>query len=120
MLRDNPRSNLLKFLPLQYLSGDKFHQVASKYIESQLRKGVPSLFANLKVLYKDESKKATLLQIVQGMHDSLKECGKFHSSSAGNRYFELVLRFQTRSPRPRTCGLCTILLSTTIRLATVP
>ncbi|KAJ9067291.1 hypothetical protein DSO57_1000874 [Entomophthora muscae] len=83
MLRDNPRSNLLKFLPLEYLSGERFHEVAFNYIKAQLRKGVPSLFANLKILYKDEAKKATLLKIVQDMHDSLLECGKFQSSCEG-------------------------------------
>ncbi|KAI0228220.1 hypothetical protein L0F63_006205 [Massospora cicadina] len=82
MSRENPRSGLLKFLPLQYLSGEKFKKSAFKFIEAQLRKGVPSLFATLKVLYKDEAKKETLLNIVQGMHDSLLNCGKFESNSS--------------------------------------
>ncbi|KAI8053722.1 NMDA receptor-regulated protein 1-domain-containing protein [Syncephalis plumigaleata] len=48
-----PRSNLLKRLPLNYMHGDTFQQRIDTYFKAMLRKGVPSLFANIKSLYAD-------------------------------------------------------------------
>lgn len=80
--RDNPRSNLLKFLPLEYLSGESFQKSSASYIKSQLVKGVPSLFANLKVLYKDESKKTIIFQTVESFYESLVKNGTFCEGEA--------------------------------------
>ena len=55
-LSKNPRQlNLLNLL-LQYLWGEKFRCRFQQYLESYLKKGVPSLFSSLKPLYKDNSK----------------------------------------------------------------
>ncbi|OAQ97742.1 hypothetical protein LLEC1_00399 [Akanthomyces lecanii] len=60
-----PRSDAGRRIPLDFLSGDEFHQAASHYLTLMLNKGVPSTFANLKHLYSDKSKKGTLLKLAE-------------------------------------------------------
>ncbi|RKP26093.1 NMDA receptor-regulated protein 1-domain-containing protein, partial [Syncephalis pseudoplumigaleata] len=55
-----PRSHLLKRLPLDYLHDDAFRQRIDVYFKSMLRKGVPSLFANIKSLYTDAQRVDTI------------------------------------------------------------
>ncbi|KAH0489610.1 hypothetical protein TgHK011_010030 [Trichoderma gracile] len=60
-----PRCDIARRAPLDFLSGDEFRQVAESYLTLMLNKGVPSLFANLKHLYSDSSKKDTLREIAE-------------------------------------------------------
>ncbi|GAP82829.1 putative NMDA receptor-regulated protein 1 [Rosellinia necatrix] len=58
--KENPRCDAAKRLPLNFLTGDDFREAAKTYLALMLDKGVPSTFANLKHLYTDPFKKATL------------------------------------------------------------
>lgn len=62
-----PRANAPKRLALDYASGDTFKELASAYITAGITKGVPSLFADVKSLYKDPAK----LDIIQTLLDEL-------------------------------------------------
>lgn len=55
-----PASSILTFLP-----GDLFKERARKYLFPMLDRGIPSLFANLKHLYADNTKKAVLPALVE-------------------------------------------------------
>ncbi|KAK1831929.1 N-alpha-acetyltransferase 15, NatA auxiliary subunit [Podospora conica] len=55
-----PRCDAARRLPLDFLTGDAFRSAAKAYLTFMLDKGVPSTFANLKHLYADSTKKATL------------------------------------------------------------
>ncbi|KAL7800952.1 N-terminal acetyltransferase A, auxiliary subunit [Trichoderma afarasin] len=60
-----PRCDIARRVPLDFLSGDEFRQVAESYLTLVLNKGIPSLFANLKHLYSDSFKKDTLRELVE-------------------------------------------------------
>ena len=51
-----PRSNAVKRMPLNFLTGDRFRGAFGQYVKAFLRKGVPSLFSDIKPLYKDAAK----------------------------------------------------------------
>jgi len=51
-----PRSNAAKRMPLNFLTGERFKTAFGSYVKPFLRKGVPSLFSDIKPLYKDASK----------------------------------------------------------------
>ncbi|RAL65080.1 hypothetical protein DID88_001187 [Monilinia fructigena] len=67
-----PRCDAARRLPLDFLEGEAFREVADKYIRRMLDKGVPSTFANLKHLYADASKKEILPSVVQQYIESGK------------------------------------------------
>ncbi|KAK4445638.1 N-alpha-acetyltransferase 15, NatA auxiliary subunit [Podospora aff. communis PSN243] len=60
-----PRCDAARRLPLDFLTGDDFRQAAKSYLTLMFDKGVPSTFANLKHLYTDSSKKATLPAVAE-------------------------------------------------------
>lgn len=62
----NPRSDLPRRRPLDFLEGDAFREAADAYLLRMLRRGVPSTFANIKQLYGDESKRETVQTLVEG------------------------------------------------------
>lgn len=69
-----PKSNLPKKLPLEFLDGELFLNAASDYIQSQLRKGVPSLFKDLKyILEKDSVKKNAVRELLQKENSNKEE-----------------------------------------------
>lgn len=74
-----PRSHLLRRLPLAVSKGDQeeFVKLADAYLQTQLRKGVPSLFVSLKSLYTDSTKAAAIEKLVQGYLELLQSCSKF-------------------------------------------
>lgn len=61
-----PRSNAVKRIPLDFLTGERFKKAFGAYVKPFLRKGVPSLFSDIKPLYKDPAK-------VQLMGDLMNE-----------------------------------------------
>ncbi|CAK7268680.1 hypothetical protein SEPCBS57363_003218 [Sporothrix epigloea] len=61
----HPRSDAAKRLPLDYLTGDLFQDRTRKYLFPMLDRGIPSLFANLKHLYADVSKKTVVPALVE-------------------------------------------------------
>ncbi|KAH8697552.1 putative acetyltransferase catalytic subunit [Talaromyces proteolyticus] len=61
-----PRGDAPRRIPLDFLEGEDFKQAADSYLQRMLRKGVPSLFANIKVLYDSPSKRDTVQALVEG------------------------------------------------------
>ncbi|KAJ4385438.1 hypothetical protein N0V93_009866 [Gnomoniopsis smithogilvyi] len=76
-----PRCDAARRLPLDFLIGDEFREAAKSYLTWTLDKGVPSTFANLKHLYKDEAKKAALHDLVVEYLSS-KEGGEANEDSS--------------------------------------
>lgn len=61
-----PRGDAPRRTPLDFLEGEEFRQAADSYLQRMLRKGVPSLFANIKVLYDRPAKRDTVQELVEG------------------------------------------------------
>ncbi|PKI82411.1 hypothetical protein MVES1_003365 [Malassezia vespertilionis] len=59
-----PRSSAMQRLALDFAQGDAFTQCARAYIESALVKNIPSLFSDVKPLYKDAAKQHAIERIV--------------------------------------------------------
>ena len=51
------------------LSGDNFKELVRPYLLSGLKKGIPSLFADIKGLYNDQSKQQTIEDIVEAARE---------------------------------------------------
>ncbi|KAF9355515.1 N-alpha-acetyltransferase 16, NatA auxiliary subunit [Mortierella sp. AD094] len=80
--KEYPRSNAAKRLPLRYATGEAFVKIADEYIRSMLRKGVPSLFVNIKTLYTDKEKEQAVEKLALGYLAALdKSKGFDHSGS---------------------------------------
>lgn len=60
------RLDAARRIPLDFLAGEQFRQAADEYLRRMLNKGVPSTFANIKVLYNDPAKRAIVPEIVEG------------------------------------------------------
>lgn len=60
-----PRSAALRRMALEVASGDEFRAAAQTYIEQALVKNIPSLFSDLKSLYRDGEKQAAIEDIVE-------------------------------------------------------
>ncbi|KAL8950309.1 MAG: hypothetical protein Q9222_003653 [Ikaeria aurantiellina] len=64
--RKDPRCDIAKRAPLDFLQGDEFRAAADPYLQQMLHKGIPSTFANIKALYPDSSKRDTIQKLVEG------------------------------------------------------
>ncbi|GMG12192.1 unnamed protein product [Aspergillus oryzae] len=62
----NPRGDAPRRIPLDFLEGEDFKQAADAYLQRMLKKGVPSLFANIKSLYTNTWKRDTVQELVEG------------------------------------------------------
>ncbi|OCH91292.1 NMDA receptor-regulated protein 1a [Obba rivulosa] len=60
-----PRANAPRRLALNVALGDEFKELAEPYLLSALRKGIPSLFADIKALYSDVGKRQIIEEIVE-------------------------------------------------------
>ncbi|KAJ2727073.1 hypothetical protein GGI07_000191 [Coemansia sp. Benny D115] len=78
-----PSSNTLKFLPLTFCEGSsaEFAESAGKLIKHALRKGIPSLFTSMKILYADKAKGETLGNLVGGYETQLRDTKRFDTST---------------------------------------
>ncbi|GFF23065.1 N-terminal acetyltransferase A complex subunit nat1 [Aspergillus lentulus] len=61
----NPRGDAPRRIPLDFLEDEEFKQAADAYLQRMLKKGVPSLFANIKSLYTNPSKRDTVQELVE-------------------------------------------------------
>lgn len=66
-----PKVATPKRLSLNAASGDEFVGLVKPYIESSLKKGIPSLFVDLKPLYSDSFKRDTIETAVDAFRSSL-------------------------------------------------
>ncbi|KAI9674723.1 MAG: hypothetical protein M1817_001627 [Caeruleum heppii] len=69
----NPRGDAARRIPLDFLEGDDFREAADRYLRRMLVKGVPSTFANIKALYRDNSKQQAIQALAEG-YTSEKPC----------------------------------------------
>ncbi|KAJ9266216.1 hypothetical protein DTO021C3_5763 [Paecilomyces variotii] len=74
-----PRGDAPRRMPLDFLEGDDFKTAADAYLQRMLRRGVPSLFANIKTLYTNTAKRDTVQELVEGY-----AAGKVESQSNGS------------------------------------
>lgn len=61
----SPRGDAPRRIPLEFLEGEDFKQAADAYLQRMLKKGVPSLFANIKTLYSNPSKREVVPNLVE-------------------------------------------------------
>ncbi|KAG0207111.1 N-alpha-acetyltransferase 16, NatA auxiliary subunit [Mortierella sp. GBA30] len=78
--KEYPRSNAAKRLPLRYATGETFIKIADQYIRNMLRKGVPSLFVNIKTLYVNSEKEAAVEKLALGYLAALDKSNGFDYS----------------------------------------
>lgn len=76
-----PRSAAAKRIPLDFLEGDAFKAAVSLYVRPFLKKGVPSLFTDLRPLYSHPEKVEILEEVFLEVLSSLQASKTFPSSS---------------------------------------
>ncbi|KAL9130976.1 MAG: hypothetical protein Q9217_000965 [Psora testacea] len=64
--QQNPRGDAARRIPLDFLEGDDFRDAADRYLQRMLQKGIPSVFANLKALYRTPTKRDIIQDLVEG------------------------------------------------------
>lgn len=77
-------------------AGDAFRTAADQYLRRMLNKGVPSTFPNIKALYTDAEKKATIEQLVLGYASGKEMNGSAEGKVNGDtsdRFEQSVLYF---------------------------
>ncbi|KAF9913252.1 N-alpha-acetyltransferase 16, NatA auxiliary subunit [Linnemannia zychae] len=80
--KEYPRSNAAKRLPLRYATGDAFVKIADEYMRNNLRKGVPSLFVNMKTLYTNKEKAQAVEKLALGYLAALDKTKGFDNSGS--------------------------------------
>lgn len=76
-----PKSVAVKRIPLDFLEIGSFRAAVDKYMRPLLRKGVPSLFSDLKSLYTQPGKADILEEILLSFEGSLRANSAFPESS---------------------------------------
>jgi len=69
-----------KRFPLTFTTGKAFSERVDEYMRPKLRKGVPSLFRDLKSLYGDKEKVKTIEETVKSYYENLKKDRRFSPS----------------------------------------
>lgn len=67
----------MKRLPLDFAAGDEFKSLMDKYLQRNLRKGVPPLFVNVRALYKDQEKIRVVEELLAEYMENLPTSGHF-------------------------------------------
>ncbi|WBW75056.1 NatA N-acetyltransferase complex regulatory subunit Naa15 [Schizosaccharomyces osmophilus] len=75
-----PRSECPRRIPLDMLTGDLFAQRVDLYLRAKLKRGIPSVFVDIKSLYKDTSKCEIVEKLVSGYASSLLDHAKFSTA----------------------------------------
>lgn len=76
-----PGSAAAKRIPLDFLEINTFREAAANYVRPFLRKGIPSLFSDLRSLYQHPGKADVLEEIFIAIETSLQASGTFPGSS---------------------------------------
>lgn len=61
-----PRGDAARRIPLDFLEGEDFKQAADAYLQRMLKRGIPSLFVNIKLLYSNPAKRDAVQALVEG------------------------------------------------------
>jgi N-alpha-acetyltransferase 15/16, NatA auxiliary subunit len=70
-----PKAVAPKRLALSVATGDEFAQLVETYLVRGLERGIPSIFADLKSLYKDESKKDVIEKVAESAKERFSQEG---------------------------------------------
>ncbi|KAL4451836.1 hypothetical protein ABPG75_007498 [Micractinium tetrahymenae] len=73
--REHPHSVAARRIPLDFLEGEEFVAAADAYVRRYLLRGIPSLFSDMKPLYRSASKAALLGQLFERLAASLEQSG---------------------------------------------
>jgi N-alpha-acetyltransferase 15/16, NatA auxiliary subunit len=63
--REFPRALVPQRILLTITNGEKFETLIKKYLHRGLKKNIPSLFVDIKPLYKDDAKRERIQSIVE-------------------------------------------------------
>ncbi|XP_011207127.2 N-alpha-acetyltransferase 16, NatA auxiliary subunit [Bactrocera dorsalis] len=77
-----PRAMCPKRLPLDVASGDAFRSALDSYLRRGLRKGVPPLFVNVRVLHRVPEKASIIEQLALQYYENLTRSGHFSREDA--------------------------------------
>eukprot|EP00002_Diphylleia_rotans_P023039 TRINITY_DN4527_c0_g1_i1.p1 TRINITY_DN4527_c0_g1~~TRINITY_DN4527_c0_g1_i1.p1 ORF type:complete len:853 (+),score=231.37 TRINITY_DN4527_c0_g1_i1:68-2626(+) len=77
-----PKSEACKLIPLSFYKGQDFEREIDSFLLHSLKKGIPSLFRNLKKICKDDEKSKVIERLAQSYLKSLTETNKFPSSES--------------------------------------
>jgi N-alpha-acetyltransferase 15/16, NatA auxiliary subunit len=91
-----PRAAAPRRLSLNIATGDQFKDLARPYLLSGLKKGIPSLFFDVKGLYGDGKKRQVVEDIVEQVRESLSPAGTL--SSEDNRQHSSSSDFPSDEP----------------------
>ncbi|KAL2860734.1 peptide alpha-N-acetyltransferase complex A subunit NAT1 [Aspergillus lucknowensis] len=78
----HPRGDAPRRIPLDFLEGEDFKQAADAYLRRMLKKGAPSLFANIKLLYTNSRKRDTVQGLVEAYVSAPQPNGSADGSAA--------------------------------------
>lgn len=76
-----PHSSACFRIPFDFKSGDDFRLAVDRYMRRYLLRGIPSLFADLKPLYKDPAKVQIIEALIESYSASLRTSGSFPTAA---------------------------------------
>ncbi|XP_065315731.1 N-alpha-acetyltransferase 16, NatA auxiliary subunit-like [Gordionus sp. m RMFG-2023] len=79
-LQINPSALLPQTIPLQFTSHQQFKELVDKFLQKNLRKGIPSLFKLIKTLYTDQNKVDIMDELINGYVRNLEAHNKLDLS----------------------------------------
>ncbi|KZT00643.1 NMDA receptor-regulated protein 1a [Laetiporus sulphureus 93-53] len=88
-----PRAAAPRRLALSIAVGDKFNELIEPYLMSGLEKGIPSLFADVKALYRDLSKQQAIETIVEAFRDKFAPAAEPQPTSSDPTTYLWTLYF---------------------------
>ncbi|KAJ5374891.1 hypothetical protein N7517_006897 [Penicillium concentricum] len=89
----NPRCDAARRIPLDFLEGEDFKQAADAYLLRGLKKGVPSLFVNIKQLYIDPAKRDVVQELVEGYLSEKVSNGSAESNGDNTEFLSCTYYF---------------------------
>ncbi|KAK9808522.1 hypothetical protein WJX73_004343 [Symbiochloris irregularis] len=76
-----PRSAAVRRIPLDFLEGQDFESAAETHAQHFLRREIPSLFSDIKPLYRDAAKQETLQLLLERLHSSAQASSRAAADS---------------------------------------
>jgi tetratricopeptide (TPR) repeat protein len=89
----NPRCDAARRIPLDFLEGEDFKQAADAYLQRMLKKGVPSLFVNVKHLYVNSAKRDVVQELVEEFLASKQTNGSTESNGDNSELLSCTYYF---------------------------